>query len=105
MQIIDRVEINYFRSIGSITLSACRDVNVITGPNDAGKSNVLKALNLFFNNETEKDDEFDFLTNLNREREKEARAAKGRMTIWMKVYFNNFLKWKSLPAKFYVKRS
>ena len=105
MQIIDRVEINYFRSVGSLTLSGCRDVNVITGPNDAGKSNILKALNLFFNNETEKDDEFDFLTNLNREREKEARAAKGRMTIWMKVYFNNFLKWKSLPSKFYVKRS
>ena len=105
MRIIDRVEFNYFRSIGSLTLSGCRDVNVITGPNDAGKSNVLKALNLFFNNETERDDEFDFLKNLNRERENEARAAKGRMTIWVKVYFNNFLKWKSLPPKFYVKRS
>ena len=35
-------------------------MNVFAGLNDAGKSNVLKALNLFFNNETESDVEFDF---------------------------------------------
>lgn len=105
MRIIDRVDINYFRSIGSLSLTGCRDINIIAGQNDAGKSNILKALNLFFNNSPERDDDFDFLMNLNRAREDEARAAKGRMTIWIKVYFNNFLNWKSLPKRFYVKRS
>jgi len=105
MRIIDKVDINYFRSISSLSMSACRDVNVIAGPNDAGKSNILKALNLFFNNEVEPHSDFEFLRDLNHAREDEARAAKGRMTIWVKIHFNNFLKWKSLPAKFYVKRS
>ena len=91
MKIIDRVDFNYFRSISSLSLTNCKDVNIITGPNDAGKSNLLKALNLFFNNSPERDDEFDFMRDLNRGRETEARAAKGRMTIWMKVHFNNFL--------------
>lgn len=105
MRIIDRVDINYFRSISSLSLTGCRDINIIAGQNDAGKSNILKALNLFFNNSPERDEDFEFLMNLNRAREDEARAAKGRMTIWIKVHFNNFLNWKSLPKKFYVKRS
>lgn len=105
MRIIDRIDINYFRSIYSISLTNCRDVNVVTGANDSGKSNLLKALNLFFNSEAELHSEFDFLRDLHRDREEEARQAKGRMTIWMRVYFNNFLEWQSLPAQFAVKRS
>ncbi|WP_337847222.1 AAA family ATPase [Sphingomonas sp.] len=105
MQIIDRVDINYFRSIYSISLNNCRHVNIVTGSNDSGKSNLLKALNLFFNNEVETHSEFEFLRDLNRDREEEARAAKGRMTIWIKVFFNNFLHWRSLPDQFSVKRT
>ena len=105
MRIIDRIDINYFRSVYSISLTNCKHVNVITGANDSGKSNILKALNLFFNNEVEPHSEFDFIRDLNRDREEEARAAKGRMTIWMKIYFNNFLGWKSLPDQFFVKRT
>lgn len=105
MQIIDRVEISYFRSIYTLYLRNCKDINVITGSNDAGKSNILKALNLFFNNETEPHCEFDFLRDLSRYRETEARSAKGRMTIWIRVTFNNFLGWKSLPEKFSIKRT
>lgn len=105
MQIIDKIEISYFRSIYSISLKDCNDLNVITGGNDAGKSNILKALNLFFNNETEHDEDFDFLADLSRYREQEARSTKGRMTIWIRLTFNNFLGWKSLPNKFTVKRT
>lgn len=105
MRVIDRIDINYFRSVYSISLTNCRDVNVITGSNDSGKSNILKALNLFFNGETEPHEDLDFLRDLNRDREHEARAAKGRMTIWMRVHFNNFLKWESLPDQFTIKRS
>ena len=35
-------------------------MNIFVGLNDAGKSNILKALNLFFNNNTDYDTEFDF---------------------------------------------
>lgn len=105
MQIIDKIEINYFRSIYTLNLKDCHDINIITGGNDAGKSNVLKALNLFFNNETEPHSDFEFLKDLSRYREVEARASKGRMTIWIRITFNNFLGWRSLPEKFTVKRT
>ncbi|MCW2412993.1 MULTISPECIES: ATP-dependent nuclease [unclassified Sphingobium] len=105
MRIIDKIEIYYFRSVYSVSLAKCKDVNVLVGSNDAGKSNIIKSLNLFFNNETEPHSEFDFFRDLSRSREEEARAAKGRMSVWIKVHFNNFLRWKSLPEQFWVKRS
>src|SRR3989338_8782370 len=57
MKIIKRIVIENFRSLKKIDISPT-DINVLSGLNDTGKSNVLKALNLFFNNET------DFLTPL-----------------------------------------
>lgn len=48
MKIIDSITIRYFRSVYTLTLAECRDLTVITGKNDVGKSNILKALNLFF---------------------------------------------------------
>lgn len=80
-------------------------MNVFIGENDAGKSNILKSLNLFFNNETDIDQSFDFDQDLSRLRDEQARAAKGRATIWIKVTFNNFLNWRSLPPRFSVKRT
>ena len=77
MQIIKRIEINYFRSAYSASLKNCKAINIFTGGNDAGKSNILKALNLFFNNETELNIPFSFQDDLSRTREVEARAAKG----------------------------
>ena len=97
MKIINRVEINYFRSTYNITLSNTKDLNILIGNNDSGKSNILKGLNLFFNNQTELGQKFYFHDDLTKKREQEARKAKGRATIWIKVYFNNFLDWKSLP--------
>lgn len=104
MRIIDKVEIAYFRSVYSLSLTDNRDVNVFVGGNDAGKSNLLKALNLFFNNQTGFQEPYDFLSDLCRYREDEARRAKGRASIWIKVTFNNFVNWKALPDKFTVKR-
>lgn len=105
MKIISKVEINYFRSIYSVNLLKNNDVNVLIGGNDSGKSNVLKALNLFFNNETELNIPFYFYDDLSRLREKEARSAKGRASVWIKITFNNFLEWKSLPDQFSIKRT
>jgi len=54
MRIIKSIDIKNFRSIkntgGSIELS---DLNILVGQNDNGKSNILRALNLFFNNQTD----------------------------------------------------
>lgn len=105
MRIIEKVEINYFRSIYSARLADLRDLNVLVGGNDRGKSNFLRALNLFFNNQTDLYTKFNFLDDLTEGRADEARSAKGRATIWIKVTFNNFLGWRSLPRKFVVKKS
>ena len=58
---IAKARIRNFRSIidDSIDLS---DITLLVGQNDVGKSNYLRALNLFFNNETEPGVPFSFLT-------------------------------------------
>lgn len=104
MQIIKKVEIKYFRSAYSVDLRDIGDLNILIGGNDSGKSNILKALNLFFNNKTELGQGYYFPDDLTRKREQEARSAKGRATIWMKVHFYNFLNWKSLPDEFVIKK-
>lgn len=43
---IRRIEITNFRSIQKIVIDSAR-LQVIVGNNDAGKSNILRALNLF----------------------------------------------------------
>ena len=104
MKIIKKVEISYFRSVYSIDLKDIDELNVLIGGNDTGKSNILKSLNLFFNNKTELGQAYYFSDDLSRKREQEARDAKGRATIWIKVHFYNFLNWKSLPKEFVIKK-
>ena len=58
---IKHIKIQNFRSIVNLSLDVDR-MNVFVGLNDAGKSNLLKALNLFFNGETEPGVSFDFET-------------------------------------------
>lgn len=59
MLVIRRVRIKNFRSIldGSFDPS---DISIIVGENDVGKSNYIRALNLFFNGETEPDQRYSF---------------------------------------------
>lgn len=65
MVTIKSIHIKNFRSIvdEKIELS---NFNCFVGKNDSGKSNVLKALNLFFNNKTDFDTEFDFESDYSR---------------------------------------
>ncbi|MEV6640264.1 AAA family ATPase [Amycolatopsis sp. NPDC051371] len=49
MDIIKRISIENFRSLRSLNVDLVRDYNSIVGLNSSGKSNVLRALNLFFN--------------------------------------------------------
>ena len=48
MRLISEIEIGYFRSIYKINISNIGDMAVFFGRNDSGKSNILRALNLFF---------------------------------------------------------
>ena len=104
MKIIKKIEINYFRSVYSIDLKNIDDLNILIGGNDSGKSNILKSLNLFFNNKTELGQDYFFADDLTRKREQEARDTKGRATIWIKIHFYNIVNWKSLPKEFVIKK-
>ncbi len=89
MQLIRRIEISYLRSLYTAVLDHPGDMNVVFGRNDSGKSNLLRALNLFFNGETEPgrgDVEFDL--DFSDIRRKAAKAAKGRQFIAIRVDFN-----------------
>ena len=65
MKIIKQIEIKNFRSFGnrkkeSYKLYKTSDLNIISGANDSGKSNILRALNLFFNGHTNLNQFLDF---------------------------------------------
>jgi hypothetical protein len=55
MKLIRSVEIQKFRSIEKASIPGMSDISAFVGPNNSGKSNVLRALNLFFNAETQPD--------------------------------------------------
>lgn len=88
MQLIKKVEIHYLRSIYSTSLDAVGDLNLFFGRNDSGKSNVLRGLNLFFNEETDLGERFDFDIDMSDLRKRKAAEAKGRQFVWIKITFN-----------------
>ena len=71
MMTIKSVHIKNFRSIVNETIEL-KDFNTFVGKNDSGKSNVLKALNLFFNEMT------DFATPLDFENDYSKLAKRGK---------------------------
>ncbi|MEH8248436.1 ATP-dependent endonuclease [Aeromonas veronii] len=81
---IKKIEISNFRSIQKIIIE-CARLQVIVGNNDAGKSNILRALNLFFNNETNPGEKFDFKTDYNiyaaNRNTKKAKETKIKLTL------------------------
>lgn len=88
MQLIKKIEVNYLRSLYTATFSDVGDLNIVFGRNDSGKSNFLRALNLFFNDEVEQGKELDFDLDISDSRKEAARQAKGRQFIWIKITFN-----------------
>ena len=62
---IRQVRIRRFRSINDLTVE-CDRITTIVGPNDAGKSNVVRALNLFFNGQTDDRQGLDFEKDFNK---------------------------------------
>ncbi|MFN7305661.1 MAG: ATP-dependent nuclease [Acetobacteraceae bacterium] len=60
-----RIKIRNFRSIVRIDIRV-EDLTVLVGDNDCGKSNILRALNLFFNGETNPGQPYKFQDDWNR---------------------------------------
>jgi predicted ATP-dependent endonuclease of OLD family len=74
---------------------------VFAGRNDSGKSNLLKALNLFFNGRTSFDDIFNFERDYSKHALLKAREkTKGRQFISIKLYFNE----ESIEGKYDLKK-
>lgn len=71
---ISQISIRNFRSIASKDIPA-NWITTLVGANDAGKSNVIRALNLFFNGETNPGESFDFNRDFNQFAEAKARKA------------------------------
>ena len=62
MQLIREIEISYFRSFYKFKLRDLSDLNVVFGKNDSGKSNVVRALSLFFTGDPDNVHAYDFVT-------------------------------------------
>ncbi len=105
MDIVSKIEINNFRSIYKLEVDRLSHVNVFSGLNDVGKSNVIKALNLFFNNQVDWQTELDFERDTNTFHASKPRNWKTKKLIAVKLTFerprNRF---HSLPETFWVKR-
>ncbi|WP_171407899.1 ATP-dependent nuclease [Pseudomonas aeruginosa] len=106
MQLIDQIEIAYFRSIYKESLNNCQNTNIIFGRNDSGKSNTLRGLNLFFNEFTSPGLAFNFERDLNHSRRAEAEGQGDiRKFVYIKLWFNTPDNWKnSLGDRFWVKK-
>lgn len=59
MKLIEKIEIHRFRSISDASIET-ENITIFSGVNNSGKSNVLRALNLFFNSETSFDHKYNF---------------------------------------------
>lgn len=102
MKIIEQINIQYYRSIKDEKVKSIGELNIFSGKNDVGKSNVLKALDLFFNkNQT------NFVEDFNKERLREVRqeSVKGKQFIKIQITFLNPGNYSTLPDKFIVTKS
>jgi hypothetical protein len=107
MHLIKSIEVNYLRSIWRLSLTL-GDLTVLSGANDVGKSNILKALNLFFNNQVDWLESLDFYRDFSLRRLNEVRreSIKGRQFIRIRVEFVRPPRYRgSLPATFTVTRT
>lgn len=105
MKIIDSVTIRYFRSVYTLNLTNCRDLTVIAGKNDVGKSNILKALNLFFCQQSDYFHNFDFTEDYSIIRREEVKrdTIRGQQFISISVRFMRGDRMpNSLPPSFTV---
>ncbi|MGO4124916.1 ATP-dependent endonuclease [Inquilinus sp. YAF38] len=106
--IIRSIDIKYYRSINTCKLRNCSEFNIITGKNDVGKSNLLRALNLFFNESAPSGEPITFEEEFSHIRLDQVRknSVKGKQFIQISIEFNRgkfFL--ATLPEKFRVTKT
>lgn len=107
MKVVESITIRYFRSVYTLTISPCNDITVITGKNDVGKSNILKALNLFFCQQTDHLSNFNFTEDYSMLRKEEVKkdTIRGQQFISITVRFLRGERMQnSLPPSFSVTR-
>ena len=97
--LISKIEIISFRSIERISIPV-KEINVFSGSNDIGKSNILKAINLFFNSQTDFlkplkfDDDYNMVS-----RAKAQRSTKMKQLIKIRIYINPPTSYKTLTGE------
>jgi predicted ATP-dependent endonuclease of OLD family len=99
MRKIEKIEIKNYRSIKTETIYDIKDLNVFSGCNDVGKSNVLRALDMFFNEKT-----IDFQDEFNIDRKSDIQRLRQKQIISVKITFRND-SYASLPSTFFVKKT
>ncbi|MCK4635463.1 MAG: AAA family ATPase [Candidatus Moranbacteria bacterium] len=116
MRIIEKIEIKNFRSFGNrvqqkTEISNIKDLNIFSGSNDSGKSNILRALNLFFNKRTNLEDFLDFDNDFFKREDPDKHDVKEEMITIRITFWNEKNKNKNaendfvrLPEKFWVSR-
>lgn len=85
MKIIEKIEIHRFRSISDVEIET-DELVILSGINNSGKSNVLKALNLFFNSESGFGKKYDFEYDYNKAFTGQAR---GRREVKITLHFSS----------------
>lgn len=107
MKFINKIRIRYFRSLYDCKFEQISEtLTIFTGSNDIGKSNVLRALNLFFNDETDPEEEILFERDFSKIRKKELKERiKTRQLIQITVEMSSPTQYKSLPKTFKVSRN
>lgn len=102
MIIISKIDIEYYRSLKKVTIKNINHLNVFSGKNDIGKSNVLKALDTFFNK-----NHLSFIDDYNKDRLSEVRkeSIKGKQYIKITLELKNPGNYKTLPEVFSISKS
>ncbi|MEM7564424.1 MAG: AAA family ATPase, partial [Pseudomonadota bacterium] len=97
--LISKIEIISFRSIERVAIPV-NEINVFSGTNDIGKSNILKALNLFFNDQTDFLKPLKFEEDYNKiSRAKAQRSTKMKQLIKIRVHINPPASYKTLTSE------
>ncbi len=98
-KLIEKVEIYRFRSIGHEFIKL-EPITIFSGANNSGKSNILKALNLFFNKETTLKTPYEYSKDYNKFfRGKMGGVRKAKITVYFYGIGNAALK-----NNFYIER-
>jgi len=109
MIVIEQIEIKNFRSFGNrvgetTKLEKISPLNVLSGSNDSGKSNILRGLNLFFNGKTDLTNFFDFSRDFFKKENPDEQDIKEEL-VTIKLWFlneKNKNKNKNQPGKVYL---